>query len=125
MNNLSSLFKAAADENRLRMLMLMLRHDELCVCDFMCAIGITQSKASRHLRYLYHAGFMKDRREGIWVHYRLSERLSPAHYAILEAVRETIPASVIMEMERRLSDREAEESCSLEERTATKRTRSE
>jgi ArsR family transcriptional regulator len=49
----------------------MLR-EELCVCDIMGVLGITQSKASRHLRYLYHLGWVTDRREGVWMNYRLS-----------------------------------------------------
>jgi ArsR family transcriptional regulator len=38
----------------------------------MAVLGITQSKASRHLRYLYHLGWVTDRREGVWMNYRLS-----------------------------------------------------
>jgi ArsR family transcriptional regulator, arsenate/arsenite/antimonite-responsive transcriptional repressor len=46
--------------------------EELCVCDIMGALGITQSKASRHLRYLFNAGLVTDRREGLWMYYRIS-----------------------------------------------------
>ncbi len=38
----------------------------------MGVLGITQSKASRHLRYLYHLGWVTDRRDGVWMNYRLS-----------------------------------------------------
>ena len=37
----------------------------------MRVLGITHSKASRHLRYLYHLGLVSDRREGLWMYYRL------------------------------------------------------
>lgn len=50
------LFKSLADETRLKILWLLKGHEELCVCDIMRVLGITQSKASRHLRYLYHLG---------------------------------------------------------------------
>jgi ArsR family transcriptional regulator len=66
------LFKSLADETRLKILWLLMGREELCVCDFMRTLGITQSKASRHLRYLYHLGWVKDRREGLWMNYRLS-----------------------------------------------------
>ncbi len=46
--------------------------EELCVCDIMGVLRITQSKASRHLRSLYHLGWVTDRREGVWMNYRLS-----------------------------------------------------
>jgi ArsR family transcriptional regulator len=66
------LFKSLADETRLKILWLLLAEKELCVCDIMGVLGITQSKASRHLRYLYHLGWVNDRREGVWMNYRLS-----------------------------------------------------
>jgi ArsR family transcriptional regulator len=66
------LFKSLADETRLNILWLLKGQEELCVCDIMRVLGITQSKASRHLRYLYHLGLVSDRREGLWMYYRLS-----------------------------------------------------
>jgi ArsR family transcriptional regulator len=66
------LFKSLADETRLKILWLLMGQEELCVCDIMRTLGITQSKASRHLRYLYHLGWVTDRREGLWMNYRLA-----------------------------------------------------
>lgn len=66
------LFKSLADETRLKILWLLMAKEELCVCDIMGVLGITQSKASRHLRYLYHLGWVNDRREGVWMNYCLS-----------------------------------------------------
>jgi ArsR family transcriptional regulator len=68
----AQLFKSLADETRLRIIWLLLAREELCVCDIMGVLGITQSKASRHLRYLYHLGWVADRRAGVWMNYRLS-----------------------------------------------------
>ena len=68
----AQLFKSLADETRLRILWLLMAKEELCVCDIMGVLRITQSKASRHLRYLYHLGWVTDRREGVWMNYRLS-----------------------------------------------------
>jgi len=68
----AQLFKSLADETRLKMLWLLMAKEELCVCDIMGVLGITQSKASRHLRYLYHLGWVTDRREAVWMNYRLS-----------------------------------------------------
>jgi len=68
----AQLFKSLADETRLKMLWLLMGQKELCVCDVIDVLGITQSKASRHLRYLYHLGWVTDRREGVWMNYRLS-----------------------------------------------------
>lgn len=66
------LFKSLADETRLKILWLLMGQGELCVCDIMRVLAITQSKASRHLRYLYHLGLVSDRREGLWMYYSLA-----------------------------------------------------
>ncbi len=65
-------YKCLADETRLQILWLLTLADELCVCDVMETLGISQSKASRHLRYLYHLGLVADRRQGLWMYYRLA-----------------------------------------------------
>ena len=65
-------FKSLADETRLKILWLLSAAEELCVCDIIEVLGITQSKASRHLRYLYHLGWVTDRRDGLWMNYRLA-----------------------------------------------------
>ena len=66
------LFKSLGDETRLMILWLLMQREELCVCDIMGVLGITQSKASRHLRYLFHLGWVTDRRDGLWMNYRIS-----------------------------------------------------
>ena len=64
------LFKALADETRLRILNLLYER-ELCVCDVMAVLDISQSKASRHLIALKRAGLANDRREAQWMYYSL------------------------------------------------------
>jgi ArsR family transcriptional regulator len=83
MRSLAQLFKALSDETRLQMLGLLLQAGELCVCDFVEVLEITQSKASRHLRYLVNAGLLLDRREAVWVYFRLAETPEPAQAVLL------------------------------------------
>ena len=83
---LKDTFKALSDETRLQIMTLLLENDELCVCDFVGALGQTQSKISRHLRYLYNAGLVEDRRSGRWMHYRLSSTLEPAQRTVVAAL---------------------------------------
>lgn len=66
-----SLFSSLANETRLRSLMLLLRHGELCVCELTHALGLAQPHVSRHLALLREVGLVSDRREGLWVHYRI------------------------------------------------------
>ncbi len=87
MRDLAATFGALADPTRLEMLALLLENGELCVCDFVGSLGISQSKASRHLRYLWNAGLLQDRRAGLWVFYRLSPELAPEGRAVVSALR--------------------------------------
>ncbi|MEM2917491.1 MAG: metalloregulator ArsR/SmtB family transcription factor [Candidatus Bathyarchaeia archaeon] len=68
----SKLFKALADETRIRILKL-LKVREMCVCEVMVALDLTQPTASHHLGILENAGLVKDRKEGKWVFYSLAE----------------------------------------------------
>ena len=69
----SRLFKALADVTRLKILML-LDIREMCVCELMVALGVTQPTASHHLGILESVGLVKDRREGKWVFYSLKDK---------------------------------------------------
>ncbi len=68
--NTINVLKALSDETRLRILNL-LYDQELCVCDIMEVLQITQTKASRHLGYMKNAGLVTDRKQAQWVHYSL------------------------------------------------------
>lgn len=70
MDKLLDVLKSLSDETRLRVLNL-LYEKELCVCDIMETLQITQAKASRHLIYLKNAGLVKDRKHAQWVYYSL------------------------------------------------------
>lgn len=102
MRNLAEAFKALSDETRLAMMGLLVRHGELCVCDFVQVMEITQSKASRHLRYLLHAGLVQDRREGVWVHYRVNEEPDLEARSVIEGVRPLLSDMGLEELEGRL-----------------------
>ena len=69
------LFRALADPTRLRLLLLLADQGELCVCELTHALAEFQPKISRHLAMLREAGIVLDRREGLWIHYRLNPKL--------------------------------------------------
>ena len=68
----SKVFKAFADPIRLRILGL-LSSREMCVCEVMVALNLTQPTASHHLRILENVDLVKDRKEGKWVFYRIAK----------------------------------------------------
>ncbi|MBW6511511.1 MAG: metalloregulator ArsR/SmtB family transcription factor [Desulfuromonadaceae bacterium] len=72
MKNEARLFKALADETRLRILALLLE-GELCVCELIAALELPQSTVSRHLATLRNCGWVTDRRHGVWMYYRLND----------------------------------------------------
>ena len=101
-NLLARQLKALADETRLQTVVLLADHAELCVCDFEHALGVTQSKASRHLRYLRNAQLLDDRREGLWIYYRLADDLDPMLQNILTDVREALDPEAVSALHERL-----------------------
>ncbi|MCK9459384.1 MAG: metalloregulator ArsR/SmtB family transcription factor [Proteobacteria bacterium] len=92
MQTQAQFFKVLADDVRLKMLWLLFNHEELCVCDFVAALEITQSKASRHLRSLLHGGVVNDRKEGLWSYYSLRALESELTRPHLELLRTTLAA---------------------------------
>jgi ArsR family transcriptional regulator, arsenate/arsenite/antimonite-responsive transcriptional repressor len=71
-HHLEFLFKALADQTRLRLISLI-GDAEVCVCFFVLVLKISQPKISRHLAYLRRAGLVTARRDGKWMHYRLTD----------------------------------------------------
>ncbi len=88
MRDAARFFKVLGDEARLEMLWLLMNKGELCVCDLMAALDITQSKASRHLGTLRHAGLVTDRKAGLWSYYALrspEDDLARMHMDVLRS----------------------------------------
>lgn len=61
--------KAMSDETRVRLVGLLMRH-ELNVGEIVQAVGMGQSRVSRHLKILLDAGLVVVRRDGLWAFYR-------------------------------------------------------
>ncbi len=84
--NIEFLFKALADRTRLRLISLV-GDSEVCVCFLVVILKISQPKISRHLAYLRRAGLVTARREGKWMHYRLTEPADEHAARIFREVR--------------------------------------
>jgi ArsR family transcriptional regulator len=84
--SLARLFKALADETRVRIIAL-LTHGELCVCHLEAALGLSQPTASRHLSLLRTSGLVTSKRVGTWVYYRLADQDEDACRRVLAAIR--------------------------------------
>jgi ArsR family transcriptional regulator, arsenate/arsenite/antimonite-responsive transcriptional repressor len=89
---MEGLFRALADDTRLRILGLLLT-GEVCVCYIHESLRIPQPKASRHLAYLRKAGLVATRRDGTWVYYRMASLADPVLAAVNLAVRHALAHS--------------------------------
>ncbi|RHW35017.1 ArsR family transcriptional regulator [Lysinibacillus yapensis] len=82
--------KAVADLNRIKLL-ACLKNGEVCVCDFVDILGISQPAVSQQLRKLKEAGIITERKVGTWKHYRLVEEQTPLMRGILETIEPMSP----------------------------------
>jgi ArsR family transcriptional regulator, arsenate/arsenite/antimonite-responsive transcriptional repressor len=82
-----TVFTALAHPLRLRALLLLEQERELCVCELTHALGVAQPMISRHLAQLRQAGLVQDRRQGLWIYYRL-------HDGLPEWARQVLTATV-------------------------------
>jgi len=87
MKELTTVFKALSDEARLRILNLLFRTGELCVCDIEATTGFTQTKVSRHLSYLRNAGLLDSRQQGLWMLYKIANPRNNEHEQLLNFLR--------------------------------------
>jgi ArsR family transcriptional regulator len=93
-NTAADLFAALSHDTRLRTLMLLMRHGELCVCELTHAIGVSQPHLSRHLSQLRELELVADRRAGLWVYYRIHPDLPGWAKALLDETHRQLQASM-------------------------------
>ena len=66
------IFKALADETRLRIIRLLATMDEeACLCELVDSLQEPSYKLSRHLKILRLAGLLSTQKDGRWVYHRL------------------------------------------------------
>ncbi|WP_028785180.1 ArsR/SmtB family transcription factor [Thalassobacillus devorans] len=72
-SDVGQIFKALADEKRLKIAYALRIETELCVCDVANIINSTNATASHHLRFLSKSGLAKYRKEGKLAYYSLND----------------------------------------------------
>ena len=92
MQDLIKAMKALSDETRLRIMNVLLER-ECCVCEVMQALDISQSRASRNLRIIQDAGFLKVRRDGTWMLYSVDWETANHYATSLAKLLKDFPAS--------------------------------
>jgi ArsR family transcriptional regulator len=95
MTNVAKIMKLLSDATRLRILMLLTKR-ELCVCQIMGVLGISQPLVSRNLHLLQGAGFLKERKEGKLVFYSLSKDMEPVNLRIVRLLKGLLESDRIL-----------------------------
>ncbi len=72
MKNFVKVMKALSDPNRV-IIVKMLQHKTMCVCELQELLGVSQPTVSKHLKILEEAGMVCFQKEGLWVNYSLSD----------------------------------------------------
>ena len=85
------MFRAFSDRTRLRILHLLL-DGELCVCDIVRVLEMSQPKISRHLAYLRKSGLVQARKDGLWMHYKLLSADDDFHQSLINCLRNCFKA---------------------------------
>jgi len=83
--NMAETFKLLGDKSRLTILAL-LREKEMCVCDIVDILEMSQPSISQHLRKLKDAGLVRETRKGQWIYYSLTIDDSPIVQDVLKHI---------------------------------------
>lgn len=68
MKDVIDFLKIISDETRLKILLMVLKR-EMCVCEIIEELGLSQSLISHHLRLLRKNDLVRDERDGKWIFY--------------------------------------------------------
>ncbi|GAY76117.1 MULTISPECIES: ArsR/SmtB family transcription factor [Sporolactobacillus] len=84
-SELAALLKLLGDQTRLTLLSY-LKQRELCVCELVDVLNVSQPAISQHLKKLRLAGIVQERKQGTWVYYSLNQQLPDYVSVILKAL---------------------------------------
>ena len=88
MQKLVILGKTLSDLNRVKILMLLKREEEICVCEICDTLELSQPLVSRHLKQMREASFIESYKKGKWIIYKLSQ--NPNLHYLLESLKDDI-----------------------------------
>ncbi len=83
---LASLFRVLGEPVRLQMLSLIAarQNQEVCACELVEPLGISQPTVSHHLKTMFGAGLLKKERRGTWIYYQIvPEQLAALSQALV------------------------------------------
>jgi DNA-binding transcriptional ArsR family regulator len=94
-STMDEVFKALGDPTRLRIVQMLARRGETCVCTIAGELAMSQPAVSFHMAKLKQAGLLNARKEGQWIHYSLKVKaLKDGPLAFLSKIISDAEASV-------------------------------
>jgi DNA-binding transcriptional ArsR family regulator len=103
---LARVYAALGSDIRLRLIDLISAHKEMCICELVDQLGMSQANISRHVSILRDAGILQDRKIGTWVLLRVDESAVEASSAeIVGVVKRNHRESRNEDAEKRLEER--------------------
>jgi len=95
MKEIAKTMQLLSDPTRLRMLMVLTKK-ELCVCQMMGILGISQPLLSRNLSLLRGSDFLDERKRGKLVFYSLKKNMMPVNRKIVALLKEALKSDSIL-----------------------------
>lgn len=93
LRKIAEFYKALGDETRLTILDMLARQ-EMCACEIIAKLGMSQPAVSHHLKILRQAELVRDKKGGKWIYYSLNERvfdsIFPNDAEVIESYAEPI-----------------------------------
>jgi len=89
MEDLLNFLKCIGDENRLRMLKLLL-DSQYCVCQMQEVLDKSQSSISQHLSYFKELGLLKEEKSGKWIYYSIDRTVYDSYLAKIPKLQNKI-----------------------------------
>lgn len=94
MEELCPFFKVLSDETRCRIFSLLLSR-EMCVCEVVGELKLSQSLVSHHIHHLKEVELVKDRRDGVWTHYSINQaKLNEYKLRFLQGLQKASSAQI-------------------------------
>lgn len=97
------IFKALSDPLRLRLMALLVKEDEICVCHLAEALKEPQFKVSKHLAILKTSGLVFARRQGTWMYYQCVKTNTLFFKALFELINNKLTNKQYAQDQKRLS----------------------
>ncbi len=78
MKNLINFFRAMGEETRVKIIVMLLK-EEMCICELIEELNLSQSAVSHHVKILKQAELVNDRRVGKWTFSSINKQGFEAH----------------------------------------------